>query len=114
MYLNKNKNKDSVQDVSDLCPVLVEERNNKNVVCEYLTKIYDFINVIDDYAQEYLINLNLLRYEIEYNLFKAIKKLDPDFPWDDPFGEEEIEDYQGDDSPRGMYEVLKKYVEQGY
>ncbi len=101
------RTKESVQDIPEACPLMSEERKNKSVVCDYLALVAELIYLVDEFTQEYLDKMKQLRYEIEYNLLKVIKKLDPDFPWEDSFTKEENEN----DIPQGMYEILKEHLE---
>jgi len=104
------KNEESVQVVSEECPVLANERKTKKAVCNYLALVSDLLVHVDDFTEDYLANMKQLRFEIELNLFKGIKKLDPDFPWEDPFCKEGTKEAE-EDVPVWMYEILKECLE---
>ena len=95
------KKEESVQVVSEECPVLASKRKTKKEVCNYLALVSHLLFNVDEFTKDYLANMKKLSFEIEYYLFKGIKQLDPDFPWDDPFCKEGTEEAE-EDAPEFM------------
>jgi hypothetical protein len=102
------KKEEEVVAVNEECPVVASERKNKKEICNYLALIPDFLFYAEEFTKEYIANMTQLEFELKYNLFKAIKKIDPDFPWDDPYYKDETEE---EDCPELMYDILKECVE---
>lgn len=100
--------KENLVAVNEECPVLANERKSKKTVCDYLALVSNLLFYVDELTEEYLDNMKQLRFEVEYSLFKGIKELDPDFPWEDPFCEVGSEESKEDDVSEGMYEILKE------
>ncbi len=104
--------KENLVAVNEECPVLAKERQKKNEVCEYLALVSNLLFLVDDFTEEYLADMKQLRFEVEHYLYKGIKNLDPDFPWDDPFCKVGSGETNNEDVPEGMYEILKEYLEE--
>jgi len=104
------KKEKSVQVLSEECPVLASERKTKKDVCNYLALVSHLLFNVDEFTKDYLANMKQLSVEIELNLFEGIKKLDPNFPWDNPLCKEGTEEAE-EDAPAWMYEILKESLE---
>jgi hypothetical protein len=87
-----NFKKDNLCPIHEECLIVNDEKRSKNEGIEIIVGLDRIIDIMTFAIDSFVDSIEGLLLEARYNVYKSIKSLDPEFPWDDPLKEKDEHD----------------------